>query len=95
MSMFIKIAAEDNGAKTAYQKKMYKNKCVVLQSGIRMIGERAFKGCVYLTDAVIPATVTEIGQDVFEDCHKLTLHAPAGSYAEQYARKNRIPFEAI
>ena len=90
----MRAAAGESGAKNAYQKKMYKNKCVVIQDGIRKIGARAFKGCVFLTDAVVPASVTEIGQDAFEDCHNLTIHAPAGSVAEQYAKENGIPFVA-
>ncbi len=35
-----------------------------------------------------------IGTDAFKDCHKLTIHAPAGSYAEQYAKENNIPYVA-
>ena len=30
----------------------------------------------------------------FVDCPNLTIHAPAGSYAEQYAKENHIPFVA-
>ncbi len=82
------------GTKNAYQKKMYKNKCVVIREGIRRIGDYVFFGCVYLTDVVLPASVTEIGTGAFRDCRKLTIHAPAGSYAEQYAKENNIPFEA-
>ena len=82
------------GTKNAYQKKMYKNKCVVIQEGVHKIGDYVLFGCVYLTDIVIPASVTEIGTGAFRDCRKLTIHAPAGSYAEQYARDNNIPFVA-
>ena len=82
------------GTKNAYQKKMYKNKCIVIQEGVRKIGDYVLFGCVYLTDIVIPASVTEIGTGAFRDCHKLTIHAPAGSYAEQYAKENNIPFVA-
>ena len=82
------------GTKNAYQKKMYKNKCVVVQEGVRKIGDFVLFGCVYLTDIVIPASVTEIGTGAFRDCHKLTIHAPAGSYAEQYAKEHNIPFMA-
>jgi len=31
----------------------------------------------------------------FSGCKKLTIHAPAGSAAEQYAKKYKIPFKAI
>ena len=30
----------------------------------------------------------------FDGCPYLTIHAPAGSYAEQYAKEHGIPFEA-
>ena len=46
-------------------------------------------------DVTIPAGVTEIGSSAFDGCKKLTIHAPAGSAAEQYAKKYKIPFKAI
>ena len=46
-------------------------------------------------DVVIPAGVTEIGSSAFDGCKKLTIHAPAGSYAEQYARENDIKFQPL
>ena len=46
-------------------------------------------------DVTIPEGVTEIGSSAFDGCKKLTIHAPAGSAAEQYAKKYKIPFEAI
>ena len=42
-------------------------------------------------DIVIPAGVTEIGELAFEGGSNLTLRTPAGSYAEQYAKKHNIP----
>ena len=35
-----------------------------------------------------------IDYSAFYNCPNLTIHAPAGSYAEQYARDNTIPFVA-
>lgn len=46
-------------------------------------------------DVTIPEGVTEIGRHAFYGCKKLTIHAPAGSAAEQYAKKYKIPFKAI
>ena len=46
-------------------------------------------------DVTIPEGVTEIGSSAFDGCKKLTIHAPAGSYVEEYAKKNKIKFEAI
>ena len=91
----MRAAAKEPGSKkSAYNKKMYKNKAVVIMDGIKRIGGSAFAGCVYMTDVCLPASVSEIGMDAFVDCHKLTIHAPAGSYAETYAKENNIPFVA-
>jgi hypothetical protein len=43
----------------------------------------------------IPASVTKIGPYAFQKCAGLTIHAPAGSYAEQYAKKNSVKFEML
>jgi len=83
----------ESGKKSAYNKKMYKTKAVIVQEGIARIGARAFAGCVFMTDICLPDSVTEIGEDAFKDCHKLTIHVIAGSCAETYAKENNIPFE--
>lgn len=46
-------------------------------------------------DVVIPEGVTSIGENAFSNCPNLTIHAPAGSCAEAYAKENKIKFEAI
>ena len=46
-------------------------------------------------DVTIPEGVKEIESSAFYGCKKLTIHAPAGSAAEQYAKKYKIPFKAI
>lgn len=40
--------------------------------------------------AIIPASVTSIGDDVFGRCNNLIFVCPAGSYAEKYARQHFI-----
>jgi len=42
---------------------------------------------------VIPEGVKEIGNRAFDDCQKLTIYAPAGSKAEEYAKEKNIPFQ--
>lgn len=84
----------ESGKKSAYNKKMYKTKAVIVEEGIVRIGAAAFAGCVFVTDICLPGSVTEIGAEAFRDCHKLTIHAPAGSYAETYAKEHNIPFVA-
>ena len=45
------------------------------------------------TDVVIPEGTTEIGHRAFDGCQKLTIYAPAGSKAEEYAKEKNIPFQ--
>lgn len=73
-------------------------KKVTIPDGVTTIGEVAFGGCTSLEEIHIPASVTEMrGSDqsgVFANSDKVTVYAPAGSYAEQYAKDNDIPFVA-
>ena len=39
---------------------------------------------------VVPDSLTSIDPLAFADCKKLTIQAPAGSYAEQYAKGKKI-----
>lgn len=53
-----------------------------------------FKGCVNLRDIYLPEQVTKLPKTAFKDCKELTIHAPAGSFAESCARERQIPFQA-
>ena len=65
---------------------------VTIPSSVTSIGYWAFEGCNSLTSLTIPANVTSIGEDAFANCGDLTLVVPEGSYAEQYAKENGIPY---
>ncbi|WP_158097373.1 leucine-rich repeat domain-containing protein [Flavonifractor sp. An92] len=67
---------------------------LTLPESVRTIDWGAFQSCEALTDLTIPAGVTRIEDGAFDDCPNLTIHAPAGSYAETYAKENNIRFEA-
>ena len=67
---------------------------VILPDGVKRIKGCAFYCCNNLVEVFVPASVAKIGKYVFDDCPNLTIHAPAGSYAEQYAKENNIPFIA-
>ena len=83
---------------------------VVIPLGVRKIHSEAFCDCTELQSAKIPASVCEIDRlafcygDVQEawagttvklmQKRKPEIHAPAGSYAETYAKENNIPFVA-
>jgi len=65
-----------------------------IPESVTSIGESAFKYCTKLTTITIPDSVTSIGAWAFDGCKNLTIHAPKGSYAEQYAKENKIKFIA-
>ena len=60
--------------------------------GVAAIGELAFEDCNALTQVILPDSLTFIGEDAFYGCEKLTLIVSKGSYAEQYAKENTIPY---
>lgn len=72
----------------------YALKKLLLPDGVTEVEENAFAFCYALEVIIVPASVEQIGKDAFSYCSKLTIHAPAGSFAEQYAKKNNIPFVA-
>lgn len=73
---------------------------VTIPSSVTTIGERAFSDCLCLASITISGNVTSIGTDAFDSCgtfaaSRFTIHAPSGSYAEEYAKENDIPFKAV
>ncbi len=59
------------------------------------IDNYVFYQCPYLEEVNLPATVTEINENAFADCKKpITIKAPSGSYAEEYAKKLNFKFVA-
>lgn len=67
---------------------------VTIPSGVTKIGMSVFRGCSKLQVVVMPETIKSIGRYAFLDCSKsLTIHAPSGSFAAEYARKNKIKLE--
>ena len=67
---------------------------VTLPAKIRKIGVATFEECHNLKELNVPNSVKNIGEYAFYRCSNLIIHAPAGSYAEQYAKENKIPFVA-
>ena len=45
---------------------------VVIEKGVKNIGNCAFYGCSCLTSVIIPNSVTNIGYEAFRDCSALT-----------------------
>jgi len=65
---------------------------VNIPSSVTSIGSKAFYRCKALTTLAIPDSVTSIGRDAFLACYALTLSVGKGSFAEQYAIENKIPY---
>lgn len=65
---------------------------VAISDGVASIGICAFSDCQNLTRVIIPRSVTSIDRRAFSNCSKkLVLTVERGSYAEEYASKQKIP----
>lgn len=69
-------------------------KTIHIPASVKKIDKFAFAECVNLKKIYVPKSVKSIGANSFWWSRKVTIHAPAGSYAEKYAKKNNIPFVA-
>ena len=67
---------------------------VAIPDSVTNIGDYAFWGCTSLIRVSIPKNVTSIGYGAFAKCPNLTIYTSAGSYAEKYVKKKKIPFVA-
>ncbi|MBP3695680.1 MAG: leucine-rich repeat domain-containing protein [Thermoguttaceae bacterium] len=69
---------------------------ITFPEGCKSIGLGAFEYNGQLTEAHIPASVTEIGGWCFCNCGaNLTIYAPKGSKAEEHAKSNGHKFQAV
>ncbi len=68
---------------------------ITFPEGCKSIGLGAFEYNGKLTEAHIPASVTEISGYVFCTARNLTIYAPKGSKAEEYAKSNGHKFQAV
>lgn len=59
------------------------------------VGSYAFANCPKLESVYIPASVTEISAKAFKNSSAVTIKGSYGSYPEEYAKANNIPFEGI
>ena len=73
---------------------------VNIPKGVTRIDSGAFSECRRLQTIRIPKSVTQIDNDVFDRTFKYygdvetTIIAPAGSYAQKYAKEKKMPFVA-
>lgn len=59
-----------------------------IPDGCSEIGDYAFKDCTRLEQIRIPASVTEIGADIFSGCSSVFVYGTRGSAAEAYCTDN-------
>ena len=68
---------------------------IVVPNGITDIGIGVFRGCVNLEEIYLPDSISQIEFSAFDQCNKLTIYAPAGSFAAKYAKRNSISLSVI
>lgn len=68
----------------------------ISEGNLKSLDHFVFYQCPNLTEITIPSTVKEMQDDSIADCtNYVTVKAPSGSYAEKYAEKQELGFEAL
>lgn len=67
---------------------------IEIPEGVEKIDRGVFQMCDKLEKVVIPETVTQIHAEAFKSSKLVTIYGKSGSYAEEYATANNIPFVA-
>lgn len=67
---------------------------IVICENVETIYGSTFGFCAALKEVYLGEATTALWPNTFAACDNLTIYAPAGSYAETYAKENNIPFQA-
>lgn len=60
------------------------------------LDQYVFFQCQELTEVTLPSTITSIAENTFADCpNKITINAPKGSYAINYAKTNNFDYKEV
>ena len=65
---------------------------IIIPYNVESIGDSAFVNCTKLTQITIPRKTTSIASNAFSYPKKMTIYAPTGSYAQEYASQKGIKF---
>ena len=68
---------------------------VKIPDGLTTIGQKAFANLPNLREIYIPASVTQIEENVFQNSPQVVVYGYPGSKAEEYARQNDIQFVSL
>ena len=67
---------------------------IIIPKSVTTIGNMAFFECSNLNSVTIPKGVTSIGEGAFSYCSgELVIYGEKGSYAESYAKENKLIFK--
>ncbi len=90
----IPASLEDMGLRT-FSAAGLKSVTIPESTTLKKIGEFVFYQCQELKQVNIPDTIISIKESSFSDCpNKITITAPKGSYAQNYAKKYNFDFVA-
>ena len=70
-------------------------KAVIVPESVAYINENVFLACTNLEAVIIPRSVKFITDSAFAQCPNVVIYGYQGTYAEEYASLQRIPFVAI
>ena len=69
---------------------------IKIPSKVKTIGYHAFEYCSSLKMIILPESVESIEIDAFFKCNEeFTIYGYEGTYAQQYANENNIPFKLV
>ena len=66
---------------------------IIIPDGVTSLGKCVFSYCENLKSITIPSSATFIGDPVFNYCENVMIQCNRNSYAEEYAKKNNIPYK--
>lgn len=67
---------------------------IIIPENIKSIEAAAFENCKELENVYIP-DLTTVSDTAFRGCDKVTIYSGKNSHAEEYAKKNGIPFVEV
>ncbi len=66
---------------------------VYICEGCETLNYRTFGYCKVLKDVTLPASLTSIHKGTFSSSPSVVIHCPKDSYAEKFAKENKIKFD--